>query len=257
MDASEFPRGVGAPSLDLGASSLGGHFTAQHVNDHIGKVSDECASINSYALPHSPKRRRLDPELTSPPAIINPSLPPRATAYASTNTPASPPRAPSRFLMQPGFTTSTTSTYAPPEPLPEAFSPHRRGTKFTPGGMAATVQHWVLEAGQTAAHVRRTSTYYARPSEDFAARIRIVEVRGRGPFMVRGVSVPDRGGGGNGEDVRVMLAGQWADGVEVGKIVGVRAPVWDVKAEVGGGDGEDSDDRGGMWMVGVDWKVLV
>lgn len=57
------------------------------------------------------------------------------------------PLAPSRptFVLSPGTSRSTEQA----QPLPEVFSPHRRGEKFIPGGMAATAREWIVDLGQS------------------------------------------------------------------------------------------------------------
>ena len=126
------------------------------------------------------------------------------------------------------------------EPLPEAFSPHRRGQRFVPGGMAATVQQWVLETGQAAVQSRRGQGYMR--GEDYVKLEG--NVRGSGPFTGRGRMQ-------NGSLVDLLLAGcknssgdSQMKEIGEGKVVGIRAPVWEVEVD------------GKVWTVGVDWRVL-
>ena len=117
------------------------------------------------------------------------------------------------------------------EPLPEAFSPHRRGQKFIAGGMAAQMQQHITEIGQQARN--------RRLDDDFAMRLTIEETNGDNPPLAVG-TLPD------GQTVFVLLAGgnEKAETVMAGTVIGVRAPTWEVEAE------------GREWTVCVDWRVL-
>ena len=94
-------------------------------------------------LPFSPKRRRL----------LSPTHPRFTTTMSTPSTSVSTP-AP---LSRPSFLRPPTPPL--PAPLPQVFSPHRRGAAFVPGGTASTVQAWVVAAGQGAAQGRRTYQY--------------------------------------------------------------------------------------------------
>lgn len=200
-------------------------------------------------LPFSPKRRKYSNgdvgsralvQVMSParPSFKQPITPaPHVTAaqFAQTRS-ASGSRAEGIQLRRPAFLPSSLAPSARPEPLPEAFSPHRRGEKFVPGGMAATLQQWIIETGQNAAQSRRGQGYLR--GEDYVVRCTVASVRGRAPCMVRGIQ-------SDGTEVNLLLV---ADSkqitVAVGNDLGVRAPVWDVQLE-------DCS-----WTVGVDWKVV-
>jgi len=205
-------------------------------------------------LPYSPKRRRLDQVSSDGHELATSSSPARPT-FRTPHTPAShlqkvAPRfaAPQSTLNaaldeaasqhRPPFLRSSVAAQEPSEPLPEAFSPHRRGQKFVPGGMAATVQQWVIEAGQAAVQSRRSQAYMR--GDDFISRVQIEEVKGEGPYVARAHTA-------EGEHVDMLLtrnanaAAQKV--VEVGTIIGSRAPTWVIEIE------------GRSWAVGVDWKV--
>lgn len=190
--------------------------------------------LRTTELPYSPKRRKIDADSTVQPddddGASHPTFKPPpdpSTLRARFAPPSSRAQTPATDT-RPTFLRPSTETSTEP-PLPEAFSPHRRGQKFVPGGMAATVQQWVVETGQAS---RR-----GRGSEEFAVKVRVDDVvGGEGPcWLVRGKSSV-------GEDVRLILAG--GGGVEVGVVVGVRAPTWEVEVE------------GRRWRVAVDWRVL-
>jgi hypothetical protein len=123
------------------------------------------------------------------------------------------------------------------EPLPEAFSPHRRGQKFVAGGMAAEVRQWVLDAAQVSAHQKRSA--YG----DDMWRVRVMESIGaanEGVVLVKGTV--------EGREVRMMLPGagksKHVGTITVGMSVGIKPPTWEVPL-----DGE-------MWVVAADWQVL-
>lgn len=139
--------------------------------------------------------------------------------------------------QRPAFIRPPAQLQEPSEPLPEAFSPHRRGQKFVTGGMAATVQQWVLETGQAAVQSRKGQGYWR--GDDYVMRVKIEEeVEGNGPFTVRAKL-------SNGDPIDLLLAGgKDASRIHPGSVVGIRVPTW--KLDIG----ESS------WTVGVDWTVL-
>lgn len=168
------------------------------------------------------------------------------------------PRRPPRFTFAPPPTTATTHATPPPRPtfilplptpasstipLPDAFSPHRRGAKYTPNGLAATCLEWILGVESTLPSHTRSHI----PGEgEYAAKVTVEACgAGGGMVLVRGAEVGGgRGmeGGGGGEERWVLVGGR--GGVREGGVVGVGRPVWEV--EVGGE----------AWGVGVEWKVL-
>lgn len=194
-------------------------------------------------LAFSPKRRRLDDSetLRSPTRTTfkQPQLPASHERKALPNFTHSTPRSESvepTATQRPAFIRPSAVPQEPSEPLPDAFSPHRRGQKFVPGGLAATAQQWVLEAGQAAVQSRKGQGYLK--GEDYIVRVRVDAIIGDGPFTARG-RLP------NGDEVNLLLAG----GGNVSRpsesaVVGIRAPAWDIELD------------GRNWTVGVDWKVL-
>ena len=206
-------------------------------------------------LPHSPKRRRIDDTLDSTSAAPSP---PQRQLFKHPQTPASHlPRPFPHFAhrshtptsdeavphqwQRPAFLRPLPAQAEPSEPLPETFSPHRRGQKFVSGGMAATVQGWIVDAGQAAIQSRRGQTRELQ--EAWTVRIRVEQVSGRDPYLILGrVS--------HGELANVLLsainpsAGDGERGVEIGDVIGVRAPTWEAQVD------------GLTWRIGVDWRVL-
>ncbi|KAK4503905.1 hypothetical protein PRZ48_004820 [Zasmidium cellare] len=225
----------------------------------VPTTEDRSQDIQQWAneLPYSPKRRRLDDfeagqqqnafaNVQTKPVFKHPTTPAshmttgphtfsRAGSVASTvGTDAG-----IAAIRRPQFLRSSVAPSEQFEPLPEAFSPHRRGEKFVPGGLAATMQQWVIETGQAAAHSRKGQGYLK--GEDYVLRARVVSIHGKGPILVQARHL-------DGGDVRLMLMVDLKKDaiidVPAGAMVGVRAPTWDIELE------------GVSWTVGVDWKVL-
>lgn len=200
-------------------------------------------------LPYSPKRRKLDEMQGSAqgsparPVFKQPTTP--ASAYASKPQPftragsvASTTSDTDSQIRRPPFLRSSLAPIEPAEPLPDAFSPHRRGEKFVPGGMAATMQQWVVETGQGAAHSRRGQGYLR--GEDYVLRVKVKSAIGSGPVLVQGI-LPDD------EEMSIVLVldpKKSLSDVAQGSVVGVRAPTWEIELD------------GRAWTVGVDWKIL-
>ncbi|KAH9835977.1 hypothetical protein Tdes44962_MAKER01896 [Teratosphaeria destructans] len=222
--------------------------------DVTGLTSEDDGSVEGpsdgapIALPYSPKRRRLGDAdahtalarrafktLTAP--VTRPP-PPFAPQPSSTSTRPEEDHASSR----PAFLNNTIARQTQPtEPLPEAFSPHRRGQKFLPGGTASVVQQWIIEAGQSAVQSRRAQAYLQ--GDDFVSKVKVETVSGDGPFVTHAYSA-------EGEEIMLLLA-QNANHAgahnRLGKdnVVGIRAPTWNVTLD------------GVTCTIAVDWKVLV
>ncbi|KAI0394083.1 hypothetical protein F5Y17DRAFT_274099 [Xylariaceae sp. FL0594] len=168
------------------------------------------------------------------------------------------------------------------EPLPDTFSPRRKGAKYMPGGLAAELREWLVDVEAGVGSISGLSLVGNREGVHWAARIIVEELRsgGRGMTLVTGrllhVSAKPshmqvhEGGGGEGEEglsqsgnerlptltptntvVRVILAGQGrlsglgvGSEVKLGVVIGVARPTWEVTL----------DD--GRWGVACDWAVL-
>jgi hypothetical protein len=190
-------------------------------------------------LPSSQKRRRVDvgdststPQPT-PGRFILPST--GASRMPLTQSDGTTPNS-----NRPAFLMASIPP-PPPEtvtPLPDAFSPRRRGQKFVPGGLASELQSWVIEAAQTASQSRPRN---ALSFDDSVHIIDVDEVKGNGPVFARGTR-PGKG------TMKVLLvdgqANQKADKVKAGDRVSIRLPTWDVQV------------LGGAWTVGVDWRTM-
>ena len=213
------------------------------------------------ALPTQPnsKRRRPNP----PEAVIissdspSPSPPPTTPLYPSVEKDNSGPvsckdfdhPARPRFLLptpQPFATPSIPSkppliipprSPTPPPATPAFFSPHRRGQKYVPGGLASTVRDWIVETSQQAhnrAHARRDE----EESWDTMFRVgdyRIEDTNGN-IILVQARSYAKKW----------MLLGPGRGDKQVGLdcIVGIREPTWEVPI------GTVS------YTVSIEWKVL-
>jgi hypothetical protein len=291
------------PSIEQ-PSTHGKYQGGQHQDEQEEDEDVEMLFEAPQLSPRVHKRRRLSPaDPTSPSrpqaAISTFAIPqqtPRTPAPVQNThrflTPA--PRTPQLFRSTtPATTTITTSTpgpsrpqfllppqqLSPPKlstPLPETFSPSRKGQRYIPGGLASTLQTWIVETANTgyAAQTRDAVTWGREKEDGVRMKVRVSTIRSGseqrdgeeavecypgGVVLVSGG--PEAGAGSNSYAprassvvdngvVRLMLAGQGcargAGGVRVGigSLLGVRAPMWDV------------DISGEKWIVGVDWLVL-
>jgi hypothetical protein len=187
--------------------------------------------------PPSPKRQRLLlAEHTTPRRFVF------AQPFASPSTaaPSQHPDHVSTHNARPHFIKPASAPVEVTEPLPEAFSPHRRGQKFVPGGMAAEVRQWVFDAAQPA------TNSHARRIADSGAdiwRVRVMESRGHardGMILVRG-SV-------EGKEVKLLLPStsknKTLGHVAQGVLLGIKTPTWEVEV------------LRQTWVVVVDWRVV-
>ncbi|KAI5203532.1 hypothetical protein AUEXF2481DRAFT_25920 [Aureobasidium subglaciale EXF-2481] len=197
---------------------------------------EQGAYLTSYT-PSSPKRRKVDiGDLASTPQ----PTPGRLVISSSGTTRM-------MFTQADGETSSSSrpaflmASLPPPEsvaPLPDAFSPRRRGQKYVPGGLASELQSWVIEAVQTASQGR------PRILQQVDNSVHVVSVdgtKGNGPVFAHGTA-------SGGRPAKVLLidgqANQKAGRVKAGDQVSIRQPTWDVQV-----DGE-------AWTVGVDWRTM-
>lgn len=222
-----------------------GDETRHQDEDPSAFLSIESGQIGPSKSPdyasHSPKRPRLGDSHDS---IIRPML--------QQTTPA-------RFLPQqseldstfddhtsntarPAFLRSSIPSHHSAEPLPEAFSPHKRGQRFVPGGMAAELQSWVFEAANAAVQSRRDRAYLR--GEDYTTTFKVNDVAGGDPVFVRGETTADA------TPLQAILVGERDRArtrrttITVGSTVSIREPTWMV------------DVLGRQWIVGVDYKLI-
>ncbi|KAI1133448.1 hypothetical protein F5Y10DRAFT_229049 [Nemania abortiva] len=178
------------------------------------------------------------------------------------------------FQKAPRFKPTGIPEGAPrPEPLPDVFSPRRKGTKYIQGGLAAELRDWLVdvEAGIGSGSMTGPGT---KCDEEWVARIRVDSLRGasknaRGMTLILGRQVLDgkknssaesRCQGGSEEAVevlgtntiRLILAGPGrlsglgvGTDVRPGVLLGIARPTWEVIL-----------DGLGRWGVACDWAVL-
>ncbi|KAI1425694.1 hypothetical protein F5Y12DRAFT_784473 [Xylaria sp. FL1777] len=178
------------------------------------------------------------------------------------------------FQKAPRFKPAELPEGAPlPEPLPDAFSPRRKGAKYIPGGLAAELRDWLVdvEAGVGSGSAARSNPEY---DGEWVARIHVDDFSGtnggpRGMTLVRGRQVlssktnassasqfPSEGDevaeflGNN--TYRLILAGPGrlsglgvGSNVRPGVLLGIARPTWEVVI-----------DGLGRWGVACDWVVL-
>ncbi|KAE8454007.1 hypothetical protein EG329_007783 [Mollisiaceae sp. DMI_Dod_QoI] len=212
------------------------------------------SSLPILSSPPTPKTKRLS---TTAPKFLPPAPLPPAPLPPATPLPSASGTGTATFLKPPRFRPPDPAeqSQAQPDPLPEHFSPNRRGQKYVSGGLAAEVRDWLFNLESAL-----PSTRSREGKEEWLARIMVDEVSGSskaGFTMVRGRQIHavegDEGGGmiDTMGDAKVLLAGegqvtglQRGGKVEVGNRVGIKGPVWEVVVE------------GVRWGVGVDWKIL-
>jgi hypothetical protein len=226
---------------------------------------EECQEKDDELPPHPPDTQ--DSVSSSLPILSSPAAPRRPISTTAprfiTSTPA-PPATPqpstakTTFLKPHRFRPPDPSESAQgaSDPLPEQFSPHRKGQNYVHGGLAAEVRDWLVNIESSI-----PANQAGRRGDEWLVRVLVDEVSGGGAesqarmTMIRGKQVHFMGGEDEMVDtagkVRVMLAGegqatglQKGSKVEAGKTIGIKGPVWEVVIE------EEK------WGVGVDWKVL-
>lgn len=198
------------------------------------------------------------PILSSPPAPRHSKAPRFIFSTPAPQTASQATEASQTFLKPPRFRPPDPSStqQIQTDPLPEHFSPHRRGQKYVPSGLAAEVRDWLVNLEST---LPSTSTQKKdRENDPWLVKVLVDEISGNdrdGMALVRGRQVLATGNGkmvAALESVRVILAGEGQHAglqkgapLAIGKTIGIKGPVWEVVLE------------GMKWGVGVDWKVLL
>lgn len=176
-----------------------------------------------------------------------------ATPGPATKT-SHPPQTPTNeipFIKPPKFRDPEPSSSNPSEPLPDQFSPHRKGQKYLQGGLASELRDWLTNISSM------IPAQSGNKEDPWTVKILIDEVSGgarTGMTMVSGRQVHEENQRRVVDylgQVRCMLAGegmgngvQKGERVQVGKLVGIKGPGWEVIVE------------GLKWGVAVEWKVL-
>lgn len=205
-----------------------------------GERAQEDGHHNIIDLPLSPKRRRIygmdETESALAKSVFRTSeaLELHQSAHSTqTGEEAVKPRP--AFLRP-----SMAPQDQPAEPLPEAFSPHRRGQKYVPGGMAATVQQWIVETGRTVVQSRQGHACSRR--ENVVIQFKVDIARGQGPFLVNARTL-------SGETANMLLIQSSTAAMQCrdfgsGSVICIRDPTWDVELD------------GQSWAVVADWELL-
>jgi hypothetical protein len=205
-------------SLDETTREHGTPLSAHLISD----LPPSIPNLSSLSASHkAPRRFMFTPPLAS--LSVAPPTPFSDEAHLHSLRPA--------FLKPPAPPPDTS------EPLPEAFSPHRRGQKFVPGGMAAEVRQWIVDATQSNSHS------HTRRTDGDVSRVRVVESRGNANDGVILVKVMLEG---NEAQLILPSAGKnkMAATFIPGDFLGIKAPNWEVDLD------------GGTWVVAPDWRVL-
>ncbi|GAM90992.1 hypothetical protein ANO11243_090390 [Dothideomycetidae sp. 11243] len=141
---------------------------------------------------------------------------------------------------KPAFVKSAASLDAGTNPLPEIFSPHRRGQRFVPGGMAAELQSWITEVGNRTLEARRSYAGVGEPEHD--AVLQVEGCNGSEVLFVRGRGL--HGGGQQAVLVRGAAHALVDAPLPRRTRVGIREPFWSITLDTE------------RWMIAVVWKVL-
>lgn len=222
------------------------------------------------------KRRRLSPApiyenttslaAQTPKRFLSGAFPtqrhtPHFDTTASTSALPSHHRPP--FLLPPALPTQSEAS----EPLPDAFSPHRRGKKFVPGGMAETMQGWVIDIAQDLRRNNDVHRWGPRHRDSGGGRSAVQEAASErfrvvaalwsaeaksGMIVVRAVSLDDYDGPlGEEEQARLRNIALIRSGIErsagfvevlTGAILNILPPHWEIEL-----DGES-------WTIGIEWR---
>lgn len=176
------------------------------------------------------KRRRvsISPVVDATPNDDEESLDQQRDYLENPSSPSAPPIRNPTFLSAPRF--KAIEAVKPNQnhpPLPDAFSPQRRGTKYVPGGLAAEVRNWLVQV--------KGANEYDRPAGE-CVQFTVGQVMAcypDGMCLVSGREnededeeqdtsngLPTQGGGEKDQPAKVILAGE-------GRIVGLesRSPV--------------------------------
>ncbi|KAF2095467.1 hypothetical protein NA57DRAFT_79191 [Rhizodiscina lignyota] len=239
-------------------------------NEHFGESTSALENYEHEDDITSPsKRRRLSPV---------------ASASTHSHAPATVLQTPRRFLStastsqqppvqqvigsNPSSTTLAPSHQRPPflrppppptqpevsEPLPDAFSPRRRGNKFVPGGMAETMRGWIMDTAQVLRRNNEVDRWGPRHDaggngnavqDDGTERFRIAErneVAGpkAGVALLRGVSLDreinrtEELGEADPPCRTIMLvesAGKEYSDIRSGDVVSILPPHWEISVD--------------------------
>lgn len=146
------------------------------------------------------------------------------------------------FRNAPRFKTAEAASAAQQHPLPDAFSPQRRGAKYVPGGLAAEVRDWLVQV--------KGAAEYDRPAGSSVGAT-VGEVRsGAGMHLVTAQRLVGEAGDESIPDKAILagdgrtagLSGRSA--VRKGGRISMAQPMWDITL----------DDLG-HFAVACDWEA--
>lgn len=210
---------------------------------------DLLSSLPILSSPPAPHRKPIS---TTTPRFYIPIPAPLSTPGLETtasNTPA--------FLKPPKFRPPdpAEAAEAQVDPLPDQFSPHRKGQKYIPGGLASEMRDLLMNIENTTS---AKGTGNKRRDHDWQVKLVIDEISGSersGLTLVRGRQLHNMDGDVKIADtigfVKIALAGEGAGTglqkgarAEAGRHLGIKGPMWEILLD------------GVKWGVGVDWKIL-
>lgn len=146
------------------------------------------------------------------------------------------------FRNAPRFKPAVAASGSQQHPLPDAFSPQRRGAKYVPGGLAAEVRDWLVQ-------VKGASEYDRPAGSDIGVTVDEVK-SGVGMHLITAQQLD---GDIDGESIpaKAILAGDGRTAglggkttVKRGDLVSLSQPMWDITL----------DDLG-HFAVACDWKA--
>lgn len=169
-----------------------------------------------------------------PSADSNPPLPRTADEQ--------PPRHPT-FHSAPRFKAAEITTEVQQRPLPEAFSPQRRGAKYVAGGLAAEVRDWLVQVKGASEYDRPAGSSIDVIVDDTMSAPGMHVIAARQPdTAVEIESIPGK----------VLLAGdgrmtglRGRSTISRGGVVSMSQPMWDITL----------DDLG-QFAVACDWETI-
>ena len=211
--------------------------TSQPEQHKEGKVPLEpdksTQDIHEDLLPSTKRQRIEDPDRTTSRRFV---FTPLVQSHLQTSTPANSEVDAPTTSNRPIFRLPVSVHPEPTEPLPDAFSPHRRHQRFLPGGMAAEVQQWIVEAAQSVGQHRQSSAG--------ANLLQAIVLETGGPNNTGMILAKATAGN---QRIRLLLAGSGknrnASSIKQGDVLTIKAPSWNIELE------------GEPWIIGVDWCV--
>lgn len=132
----------------------------------------------------------------------------------------------------------------PSVPLTDLFSPHRRGKKYVPGGIAETMRGWIVEISQEMQYDQKYGNRSLHYHDSMAIKIQETQRDNGQHFTLLS-------GESHGQKVNAVILGKGNHGSgernEVIKdtTVALGRPRWEVR--IG-----EADER---WVIGVDWAI--